>query len=115
MSKSVKFTVSMPAAGFKEIETMRRKTGRTRSQFIRDAIRAWRVEIERPSGVREGPGDYKPQPFLDFTTIQELRRRAAAVAGRFRSGLADLSSNHDKYLEEAYSENPPEKGKAEKR
>jgi len=115
MSRSVKFTVSMPAAGFKELEARRRKTRRTRSQFIRDTIRAWRVELERPSGLREGPGDYKPQPSLDFTTIQELRRRAAAAAGRFHSGSADLSSNHDKYLEEAYSETPPKKDKTERR
>lgn len=115
MGKSVKFTVSMPAAGFKELEARRRKTGRTRSQFVRDAIRAWRIESDRPSGVREDPADYGSPASPRFTTIQELRRRAAAAAGRFRSGLADLSSNHDKYLEEAYSENPPEKGKAEKR
>lgn len=32
----------------------------------------------------------------------ERRRRALAVAGRFRSGLGDLSKRHDAYLEEAF-------------
>jgi hypothetical protein len=33
---------------------------------------------------------------------QEQRRRALHAAGRFRSGGGDISSRHDKYLEEAY-------------
>ncbi len=33
---------------------------------------------------------------------EERRRRAIAAAGRFRSGVADLSTAHDKYLSEAY-------------
>lgn len=32
------------------------------------------------------------------------RRRALAVAGRFRSGCADLSAGHDEYLVEAYGD-----------
>ncbi len=32
---------------------------------------------------------------------QELKRRAAALSGRFRSGLSDLSAEHDRYLEES--------------
>lgn len=30
--------------------------------------------------------------------------QALSVAGQFRSGLSDLSSNHDRYLAEAYKE-----------
>lgn len=33
---------------------------------------------------------------------EERRRRAIAAAGRFRSGVSDLSTAHDKYLSEAY-------------
>ena len=32
---------------------------------------------------------------------QEMRRRAAALSGRFRSGLPDLAAEHDRYLEES--------------
>ena len=34
----------------------------------------------------------------------ERRRRAIAVAGRFRSGVTDVSSEHDRYLVEAYGQ-----------
>jgi hypothetical protein len=33
---------------------------------------------------------------------QELKRRALAVIGKFRSRNADVSENHDRYLAEAY-------------
>lgn len=36
--------------------------------------------------------------------VEERRKRALDAAGRFRSGLRDLSTKHDKYLEEAFSE-----------
>jgi len=36
--------------------------------------------------------------------VEERRKRALDAAGRFRSGLRDLSTEHDKYLEEAFSE-----------
>jgi hypothetical protein len=32
----------------------------------------------------------------------EQRRRALAIAGRFRSGRGDLAAEHDRYLDEAY-------------
>jgi hypothetical protein len=35
-------------------------------------------------------------------TREELKSRALAVSGRFRSGLTDLSTEHDRYLEEAF-------------
>jgi len=30
------------------------------------------------------------------------RQRAVALSGRFRSGLPDLSTSHDRYLEESF-------------
>jgi hypothetical protein len=33
----------------------------------------------------------------------ERKRRALAIAGRFHSGLTDLSTEHDRYLAEAFS------------
>ena len=35
---------------------------------------------------------------------EDLKRRALAVSGRFRSGLRDLSAEHDRYLEEAFGD-----------
>ena len=34
---------------------------------------------------------------------EERRKRAIDAAGRFSSGLRDLSTDHDKYLEDAFS------------
>ena len=33
---------------------------------------------------------------------KERHQRALAIAGKFRSGKRDISSNHDRYLAEAY-------------
>jgi Arc/MetJ-type ribon-helix-helix transcriptional regulator len=33
---------------------------------------------------------------------EERRQRAIAMVGQFRSGLSDVSSEHDRYLVEAY-------------
>ena len=38
----------------------------------------------------------------DMTNREERKRRAIAAAGRFRSGLPDLSTGHDRYLTETY-------------
>ena len=103
MSKTVKFAVSMSEQLFKELEFLRRKTGWTRSQFIRDTIRSWKAEFSRPSGVKEEAEQYKKEVPKDVTNPAERRRRAIAAAGRFRSGFSDLSSNHDKHLEDTYA------------
>lgn len=34
--------------------------------------------------------------------LQDRRERACAAAGKFRSGVNDLSENHDQYLSEAF-------------
>ena len=33
---------------------------------------------------------------------EELKRRALQISGRFRSGVQNLSTEHDRYLEEAF-------------
>ncbi len=35
---------------------------------------------------------------------EQQKRKAVEAAGRFHSGLKDISLDHDKYLTEAYSE-----------
>ncbi len=113
MGNTIKFTISMPAGEFKELEALRRKAGKTRSQFVREAVRTWVTEEEERSvgapkataGVKDDSARYgAPAPALpEFTDMAELRRRAIAAAGRFRSGVADLSTAHDGYLEEGFA------------
>jgi Arc/MetJ-type ribon-helix-helix transcriptional regulator len=104
MNKTIKFAVSMSEKAFKELESLRRKTGWTRSQFIRDAVRAWKTEFSGPSAVKEKAEEYKKEIPIDIVDHEELKRRAIAAAGRFRSGTSDLSANHDKYLEDSFAE-----------
>ncbi len=55
------------------------------AELVRESVELYLLE----SGVR---------------TPVEKRRRALAVVGRFRSGLRDLAADHDRYLEETFSE-----------
>ncbi len=108
MKKTAKFTISLPAAEFKEIETSRRKSGRSRSQFVRDAVRAWRSSRQESGEVRQARSLYAPsREAAEFADVEERRKRAIAAAGRFHSGSNDLGEGHDRHLEEAYGE-PPE-------
>ena len=114
MGKTIKFTISMSAAEFGHIESLRRRTGRTRSQFIRDAVAALKRGRVQPLSVKEEHSEYDgpPEPgFPLITDMVERRRRAIAAAGKFRSGVADLSSDHDRYLEEAFAGGSPGKDK----
>jgi len=109
MGKTVKFAVSMPDVEFKNIEAERRRTKKTRSEFIRGAVRSWLLREGRAgaagasrASVKEDPARYEllkaaPETLVDIT---ELRRRAIAAAGNFRSAASDLSVNHDRYLDE---------------
>jgi hypothetical protein len=106
MPKTVKFTISVSAAEFKQIESLRRRTGRTRSQFIRDAVAALSLVPDQSRSVKEDHSEYGAPPASDslqITDPAERRRRAIAAAGRFHSGIADLSSDHDRYLDEAFA------------
>jgi Arc/MetJ-type ribon-helix-helix transcriptional regulator len=112
MRKTAKFAISMPESEFRGIESLRRKAGKTRSQFVREAIRAWKAgsgrrgpEQQGSTGngraslsVREEANRYGSQPSPDLVGQAERKRRAIAVAGRFASEAGDLSVGHDRYL-----------------
>ena len=112
MGKTVKFAISMSDEEFKELESLRQRTGRSRSQFMRDAVRAWKEEYMRPLGVKEEAGEYKREIPVDLIDVEERRRRAIAAAGRFRSDIPDISVKHDEQLEEIYAEIAQKKDKA---
>lgn len=109
MPKTIKFSISMPASEFKELESSRRKAGKTRSQFVREAvIREKGRTRDVPAGsVREERKAYGGPEIPVMTDAKELRKRAIAAAGAFDSGLRDLSTGHDRYLSD------PELGREE--
>jgi hypothetical protein len=124
MKRAAKFAVSMPEVEFRDVESMRRRTGKSRSQFVRDAVQAWKAGGE-PSGagqsglrqsgaagrggrgswpsIREEARGYGAPPLPDLADEAERRRRAIAAAGRFSSGGGDLAARHDEELAEAYA------------
>lgn len=115
MAKTVKISISMTASEFKALEAGRRKAGRTRSQYIRDILSAFgcpegssastAAQITGLGGkggaVREDRSIYGSSLPADLTDTAELRRRAISAAGRFESGLSDLSIGHDRYLNDS--------------
>ncbi len=68
----------------RELKRMAAKEGVSMAEVVRRAVDA---KIHEGSG--EAPWD-------------ERVRRALAVMGKFKSGIRDLSTNHDKYLAEDY-------------
>jgi hypothetical protein len=66
------------------LEILAAEQGRSISELIRQSVDE---VIKRAGSVSE-----------------ERRRRAVAAAGRFRSGQADISTNHDSYLAEAHQQ-----------
>jgi Arc/MetJ-type ribon-helix-helix transcriptional regulator len=111
MGKTVKFAVSMSEEVFKELESLRRRKGWTRSQFIRDAVRSWKTEFLKPAGMKEKAEEDKKEIPSDIVDLEERQRRAISAAGRFRSGISDLSLNHDKHLEDSYAAITPKRNK----
>jgi predicted DNA-binding protein len=124
MPGTMKFSISMPASEFKALEAGRRKAGRTRSQYIRDILSAEAEGVEakemsKRTQARVGPGSeagrigeersaYGPPLPEGLTEGSELRRRAIAAAGRFESGLPDLSIGHDRHLADPPAEDGDE-------
>ena len=79
-------------------------------QFIRESVRAWKATFLEPSGVKEEFGEYKRES-IDIIDPEDQRQRAIAAAGRFRSGIKDLSDFHDKHLEDSYLVVDPKRNK----
>ena len=70
----------------KQIQLLKARANREQvsvSEIVRRAVDAWsKVQSE--------------------VSADERRRRAVGVAGRFASGLKDVSAQHDDYLADAY-------------
>jgi hypothetical protein len=111
MGKTIKFAISMSEDEFKELESLRQKTEKTRSQFMRDAVRTWKEQYLRPIGIKEETEEYRKEPPMDLIDLEERRRRAIEAAGRFRSDISDISLNHDEHLTKIYAETAQEKKK----
>ena len=62
MRKSAKFAVSIPWEEFKELESLRKKAGLSRSGFLLSTFRAWREGREKERLVRAYEDGYRQKP-----------------------------------------------------
>lgn len=111
MARMVRMIVSIPAEDKKWLEAESRRRKISVSELIRIAIREFQQEVEAAerrvafARVAEKSAAYKDlgQPTENNSDIEsiidkkELWRRAVAAAGRFASGVPDLSIEHDRY------------------
>jgi len=62
MGKTVKFAVSIPGSEFKELESLRKRKGMNRSEFIGETLRVWKEEREKKRLVKAYEDGYKRIP-----------------------------------------------------
>ena len=112
MSRTVKFTVSVPGPLFKahRVPAPQGRKVEERDRSGSGPGHGFEGRNGSPAGrgpdftsARTRPTTGRGRPVQEITDAAERRRRAIAAAGRFRSGTSDLSANHDSYLEEAYT------------
>jgi metal-responsive CopG/Arc/MetJ family transcriptional regulator len=75
MARAVKFAVSIPNNEFKELETLRKKKGLTRSEFIRETIRLWKGEREKKKLIKIYEEGYRRVP--ENLTVIEAWEKAS--------------------------------------
>jgi len=78
MGKAVKFAVSISGSEFKELETLRKKKGLTRSGFIREAIKLWKGEKEKERLIKIYEDGYKRIP-ENLTTIEAWEKASLSA------------------------------------
>jgi len=77
-------TIELTEEQNRRLEEVAADQGRPVSKILRERLEDLLIPVASPQAV--------------------LRQRAAALSGRFRSGLSDLSVGHDCYLEESLRE-----------
>jgi Ribbon-helix-helix domain len=86
---------------------MERSMQRTQIQLTEEQSQALKTlaaerRISVAELIRQAAEDLLRQSFT--VSRAEMKRRALAAAGRFRSGEKDLSTSHDDHLAEIYGE-----------
>ena len=79
----VRTQIQLTEAQAKALRDAAARQGRSMAELVRDGVEALLRSEAGPSR-------------------EELKRRAIEALGRFRSGKSDISSEHDRYLAEAF-------------
>jgi 16S rRNA U516 pseudouridylate synthase RsuA-like enzyme len=81
----VRTQIQLTESQARDLRRMAEKEGVSIAEIVRRSVNAY---IRTTQGL----------------TDDERRRRALAVAGKYRSGLHDVAREHDRYLDEIYGE-----------
>ncbi len=109
MARMTRTIISIPVDTKKWLEGYGKRRKISAAEVVRLAIETFRQAGPEGPRVREERGAYGAPPTPDITDIGELRRRAVEAAGRFASGVPDLSVDHDRYLAEERVADGPER------
>jgi hypothetical protein len=105
MNRMTRILITLPEEEKRWLKTYAKRQGVSSAQVIRVAVKELRGRMQAgmPAGMKslaEESARYGPPLPRDLADRAELKRRAAAAAGRFASGVPDLSVAHDRYLAE---------------
>jgi hypothetical protein len=103
MARMIRTIISLPAEVKQWLDAYGERHAISSAQVVRLAIRDLQSRTGEGTppgakGVREGRAAYGPPAPPNLVDMAEVKRRAAAAAGRFASGVPDLSIDHDRYL-----------------
>ena len=79
----IRMRVQLTEEQAQALKELARRENKSVAELIRQAVNSWL----QATGL---------------VSMEERRRRATAVVGRFRSGRSDISESHDEHLAEAY-------------
>jgi len=101
----VRTIISIPEEEKEWVDGFGKRHGISSSHVVRQALREFRERKPEGTGkavqgMKEERSEYGALLAPGITDMGELRRRAAAAAGCFASGLADLSIAHDLHFAE---------------
>ena len=110
MARMTRTIISIPVDEKRWLDGFGKRHRISSAEVVRKAVREFREaqgEARRGAGtgtdirrVAEDRGSYGPHADLQIADARELRHRAVEAAGRFASGVPDLSVGHDRYLAE---------------
>lgn len=104
MARMTRTIISIPADEKKWLESHGKRHKISSAEVVRKAVREYRRANDPGNAggkpVREDRGVYGSPAPPGITDVAELKRRAIEAAGRFESGVVDLSVNHDRYIVE---------------
>ena len=98
MARMTRTIISIPTDTKKWLESYGKRHKISSAEAVRRALGEFRRIEAGGNLIREDRSVYGSPGSPEITDVGELRKRAIEAAGRFESGVPDLSVSHDRYL-----------------